>query len=147
MVSDMQPELVPAGDLPWVRLLAYLPALGDPASDPGGWSEARQTESGAVHMPYAIWPDVLEEFVQTLYSEGFIGAFDWRQWAHGEGERFMQDHEALSRASLDDLRRVLISHVRADRFNEGHLLAEYRAGTLAVILRRAEELLNEQSSS
>lgn len=141
----MQPELVPAGDLPWVRLLAYLPALGDPASDPGGWSEARQTGSAAARMPNAIWPPVLDDFVRTLYSDGFIGAFDWPTWAHGEGRRFMQDQGALAEASLDDLRRVLISHVRADRFNEGHLLAEYQSGTLAAILRRAEELVCEQS--
>jgi hypothetical protein len=96
-------EPVDARALPWTRLLEFLPALCAPESDPGEWT----------------WPDVLSRFVDTLYSEGFIVAFDWPGWTQDQGRRLVEDPSALATAGLDDLYRVLTAHVRQDRFAEG----------------------------
>ena len=46
-------------------------------------------------------------------------------------------------ADLLTLRRLLTTHVRADRFTEGHLAAELENGHICAILEQLEELRNE----
>lgn len=145
-MSQTEPYEVPRSEEQWRKLLAFLPAFEDPKSDPGGWAGGELIESGARTMPYAVLPDVLHEFVQTAYDEGFMFAFDCIEWVEQGGQQFIGDAPALSYATLDDLRRAINCHIRADRFVEGHLLAEYRAGTLAALLRRASALIYDERS-
>ena len=52
----------------------------------------------------------------------------------------MDDPAALAAADFDTVRRLLTLHVRADRFNAGHLGAVARSGHLAAVLRRLRAL-------
>jgi hypothetical protein len=65
--------------------------------------------------------------------------FDWGEW-QPRAHALYRDPQALGRARLSTLRRLLTLHVRKDRFCEGHLAAMLAEGHIQAILRRIAEL-------
>ena len=53
----------------------------------------------------------------------------------------MEEPARLDHAGLEDLCRLLTTHVRSDRFNERHLVAMYENGHVTAILRRLQEFV------
>jgi hypothetical protein len=53
-----------------------------------------------------------------------------------------EDPQRLAEASLEDCRMLLASHLRADRFTEGHLLHAFESGHIVRILERVEWLID-----
>ena len=79
------------------------------------------------------------DFVQTLYDQRIIFSFDWMSWQE-EAERYVSVPEALEAADLLVLRKLLTTHVRKDRFVEGHLASMLECGHITAILRRLKEI-------
>ncbi len=88
--------------------------------------------------PYEYSPEVLR-FIQTLYNEDLIFVFDWSSWKV-EAERYMNDPDLVAQADLLELRKLLTLHVRADRFNDGHIAHEIDTGHLLAILKRLKAI-------
>lgn len=83
--------------------------------------------------------DTAIEFVHACYEEGFVQGFDWMSWSNTKPEVLEPD------ASFDDIDlstviRLLTLHLRADRFNDGHLMAVLQQGIIAGILRQLARL-------
>jgi O-acetyl-ADP-ribose deacetylase len=78
------------------------------------------------------------DFLRVLGQNLFLQPFNWPDWV--EAARLVQNPDLLSRVSLPALRRLLTAHVRADRFNEGHLAAMFENGHLVAVLRRLDEI-------
>jgi hypothetical protein len=57
-----------------------------------------------------------------------------------EGVLLVNNPVLVSKASLQTLRKLLIAHVRTDRFSEGHLSAMFESGHIAMILKRMAEI-------
>jgi len=76
--------------------------------------------------------------MEELYGRHVMLVFDWPAWK-SEAQRF-RDRNALETASLEDVRRLLTLHVRADRFNEGHFGEMIRSGHIAAVLGRLAKL-------
>ena len=96
------------------------------------------------HFPYCFLTNEASRFYQEVYRLGWIIAFHWSDWAHSsEGQRLLNSHAEVARASVEDLERLLTTHIRADRFTEGHLAGAFESGDLTAILRRADVLLRE----
>lgn len=115
-------------DPEWSRLLPWLTRL-------------RSDRRGSVNEPSG---EVLRGLVEDLYNARIVYSFDWPEW-QAEAERLYRDKKALQVASLADLRRLLTTHVRKDRFCEGHLDAMLRTGHLLAILEQVAHRVNKAS--
>jgi len=85
-------------------------------------------------------------FVPAAYKFGWVlwGEFDWAEWMKTqEAQRLRDDREALSRATPDQLARLLTVLIRQDRFVEGALQSAFESGLLTRILERAASILGE----
>ena len=71
-------------------------------------------------------------------ARALITPFDWPAWASGpEGQALIGHPEAVASASADDLRKLLTTYVRSERFGDGTLEAVFASGMLTAIVRRA----------
>jgi len=123
-VPEVGPEQIDA-------VLAFLPVFTQPGISFGEW---RAPEG---QMPYYADSREVRDFVAALYKHRFVVSFDWPSW-QDEAKRLMNEPGALAEADLLTLRKLLTTHVRADRFNEGHLGSVLESGHVAAILRRLQ---------
>lgn len=77
--------------------------------------------------------------MRALYESGVVYNFDWVEW-QGEAERLVRSDGALEQADLSTLRKLLVLHVRKDRFCEGHFAEMLDSGHVRAILRRVAAL-------
>ncbi len=111
-------------------VLKFLPLLQD---NFGEWS-ARPG-----HFPVFLYSQPVNDFVQTLYRQGIIFVFDWTSWKE-RAERYIADPGSLADADLLTLRKLLTTHVRSDRFVEGHVAGVLKSGHVTDILERMQQL-------
>jgi hypothetical protein len=128
---------LPADELDWEPILDLLPRLEANDFDGGRWEGGEEVTENVFAMPYVSLDETASELVARLYDEGVIASFDWSEWMSARGTRLYESEAELRSASLEDCRRLLTAHVRADRFAEGHLLGELRAGHVQAVLRQA----------
>lgn len=105
-------------------VLAFLPHLERPAPR---WSPLRGDA-----------PEV-QNFQLALHRHHFLIPFDTFAW-RAEAERYRDDPDALARASLLDLCKLLTFHCRAARFVNGHFAAMVESGHITAVLRRLRAL-------
>jgi hypothetical protein len=117
-------------------VLCFLPVFQADGFRFGDWDSEGQG------LPeYALSPDA-GSFVECLYDNGWIVPFDWTEWQE-RAEQFVNKPQSLETASLGDLCRLLTTHVRKDRFCEGHLASMFESGHLTAILVRLQEIRGE----
>jgi hypothetical protein len=114
-------------------VLKFLPIFTQPGYSFGEWI------SPAGHFPFYSLSAEVSDFVEALYANGFVVSFDWPSW-QSEAECFVTDPQALSQADLLDLQRLLTTHIRKDRFVEGHLATMLESGHITAILQRLAQL-------
>ena len=119
-------------------ILKYLPIFEQPDYQFGQWVQKRG------QFAYFAYSSEVLEFQSTLYRQNVIISFDWMSWGD-EVKQYQAEPEALERADLFTLRKLLTAHVRADRFVEGHLAQVLENGHIAAILRRLQQIRGEMS--
>jgi hypothetical protein len=113
------------------RVLSYLPALEAMRRSADDAPPTRRGMDAVVDPE----PEVVKRFRQDLYDSGLIlYDFDWIQWEREH--RVCSDVDAISRADLETLRKVLTAHVRADRYFAGHLADVCQRGIIPAAVRR-----------
>ena len=117
-------------------VLRYLPIFSQPGYVFGEW-----------HMPEGQFPfyaynDEVMEFIQELSNQDIVYVFNWVEWQE-EAQRYMTDPEALQQADLLTLRRLLVTHLRTDRFVEGHLASMMENAHITAILRRMSDIRDQ----
>lgn len=117
-------------------ILAFLPIFERPGYVFGEW---RSPEGQVPH--YSTSSDV-NDFAGALYKQRMVFVFDWVSWQE-EAERYHSDPGALETADLLTLSKLLTTHVRRDRFVEGHLGSMMECGHIAAILRRLKAIREE----
>lgn len=75
------------------------------------------------------------DFIRTCSEQRIIFSFDWPAWK-AEAAKYYSDPDALGRADLMVLRKLLTTHIRQDRFSDGHLTHMFESGHLTAILIR-----------
>lgn len=85
-------------------------------------------------------PDAVRNLLRESHRSGLITSFDWPTWMTGRGRELTGHPDAIGEATLEECRRLLVAHVRRDRFVTGHLRAMIDSGEVPTILRRAAEL-------
>jgi len=120
-------------------VLRFAPILqGLPPERVVRWEGGQTEQVGTIVMPFAVYDRVVDDFVQALYDHGFIQNFDWPGWDEAQG--YVERSERLATADLETCIKLLTTHVRKERFCEGHLAEMIISGHLLAVLRRLEEL-------
>jgi hypothetical protein len=129
-------EEVSDGRGPLRRLARHLSVFESPAFRFGSWVPSQQRDDGVIVMG---WYDPGPEALAFLDdARALITPFDWPAWASGpEGQALIGHPEAVASASADDLRKLLTTYVRSERFGDGTLEAVFASGILTAIVRRA----------
>ena len=110
-------------------VLEFLPTFEAGGYQPGEW------RSHPGQFPYFLFDEKLIEFVGVLYQHGWVISFDWPAWRE-TAARYTASPEAVAGADLDVIRRLFATHVRQDRFCDGHLAEMVRDGHIVALLRR-----------
>lgn len=113
----------------WTHL-HELAAAVDP-HDPGGWlggNVMSRTSEGkpVIAMPFYMYSRELNTLVETLYSYNFVAPIAWGRWSERNGTKIIEMDAATS--STTDLVKYIVTILRSDRFSEGYLGSEIRAG-------------------
>ncbi|MBM3543582.1 MAG: hypothetical protein FJX44_03620 [Alphaproteobacteria bacterium] len=130
-------------------LAAFAPRFRDKKASFGVWVPI--TGDGTSQHPYTFpwfdFSDLGDAFLNAAYDGGWVlNDFDWATWGHGpEGQKLVKDPKALSKASADQLAKLVTALVRQDRFVEGALASAFDSGLLLAIVERAEVLWHEQT--
>ncbi len=116
-------------------LLAFLPTF-----DAEGFRFAtlRRSEGNSIGG-WSYGPEA-DAFIQAAYAHGFVGAFDWPEWATKDGRRLMENTREIEGVDLATLRRLFTSWIRGDRFCDGALASAYESGAVRCALDRLEVL-------
>ena len=130
-VPDVGPDQLDA-------VLRFLPVFEQPDYTFGEWHSPRG------QFPfYAVNAEVMD-FLQTLDEQQIVFPFDWPRWQEEAG-RYVSDPGALEMADLLTLRKLLTTHVRTERFVEGHLANMLESGHITAILRRLQIIRRQMS--
>ena len=89
----------------------------------------------------APWSEeALNRFVQHCYAEGWVlSDFDWGDWMV-TAAALSAERSLVASADQDTLAKLLTTHIRQDRFAEGHLAGVAASGLLEDIGKRAYEI-------
>lgn len=126
-------------DIPEISLqqvdvvLRFLPIFEQPGYVFGEW------HSPEGQMPFYSMSREAADFVQALYDQQIIFPFDWTSW-QDEAVRYITDLEMIKTADLVTCRKLLTTHVRQDRFVEGHLANMLESGHITAVLKRLQEI-------
>jgi hypothetical protein len=87
--------------------------------------------------------ECLDQLVQRCYEAGWVLAdFDWTEWESAAFE--LSTHpERLAASDALTLAKLLTTHIRKDRFVEGHLASMAECRVLEAIGRRAQSLASQ----
>lgn len=130
MNQDIAPEI---GTEELDPILKFLDIFSQDGYNFGEWVAISGT------FPYFSYHPDVRAFISALDKKNVLFSFDWTSWGD-EARRYQLDSDALARADLLTLRKLLTTHVRADRFTEGHLAAMLESGHIVAILRRLKEI-------
>jgi hypothetical protein len=117
-------------------IIHFLPIFTSEGFQFGHWT----SEKGV--FPYFTLSREAHAFYKTLYDNGWIIPFDWGSWQE-EAVRYVNNETLLKEADLETLRKLLTTHVRKDRFCEGHLDYMFECGHITAILERLQQLETE----
>ena len=93
-------------------------------------------------MGHLEYHPAVYKFIDACYKNGMVLSFDWGAWSK-EAHRYMRDPQLVMFASLNTCMKLLTTHLRAERFCDGHLGEVLRSGHITAILRRLRQLQNE----
>lgn len=87
--------------------------------------------------PY-FYSEKTSEFIQALYENNFIQAFDWSQF------NTLENVENIENADIDTLVKILTAYIMADRFSSGSVANLIKEGHLLRILYRLREIKDNE---
>jgi hypothetical protein len=134
MVAADGPRSPSAADIDAV--LGFLPVL-----ERADFQASRWTREGS-WIPRLVDAPEVRQLQQVLAERGFVVPFDWQSW-RAEAEHYQSDPEALARAPLVDVCKLLTVHLRTDRFVGGHFASAVASGQIAALLRRLRAIRDE----
>ena len=135
MAPNTAPDVNPEQ---WDVVLEFLPIFESKEFSCGEWVVRKG------HMPHFRYDPDVDRFVLALYRQHIVLQFDWVSWKD-EAKRHMASPDSLAEADLLTIRKLLTTHVRADRFVEGHLGQVLNSGHIVEILRRLKAIRERDS--
>ena len=128
------------------HILSFLPRLSARGVNFGESPRIEDADKNRVSLLPATLSETVLEFVHACYDENFVQSFDWSEWSH-QHQAELSDEAFIAFADIARIVRLLTTHIRADRFCDGHLLSVFEDGTIVRILKRLKEISSEQLSA
>ena len=142
MVTDLENQ----GRL--LALAAFLPVLEAADFSAGEMVFPPDAADGVSRFPYGNPSETVDRFFNMLHDKNWVVPFNWPEWMATQEakELFAEDGDAVSKASADQLSKMLTTCVRRDRFTWGDpLMEDFESGLIARIARRAGVLCRPQN--
>jgi len=121
------------------RLIELIPFFEDHKSDFGTFGSI---EDDVIVMQGCDLSKKAWKFWRVCHDAGLIQDFDWPSW-QSEAKKLVADEKKLAQADMEAVGKLITTHIRKDRFCDGHLLSVMESGHIAKILRRLRELREE----
>jgi hypothetical protein len=120
-------------------LARLLPAIERGSFDAGQWAGGDPLPDGSISFPWFAWGEGIKAFVHAC-GPLMLRGFDWGTWQRSEESQRVFEH--LETASEQELRQIITTIVRQERFVEGMLAGYYRDGLLKRLCERARDLVH-----
>lgn len=91
--------------------------------------------------------DATRDLRRETHRAGLVTSFDWPTWMTGRGRELAGQPDQIAQATLEECRRLLVAHLRRDRFVTDHLLGVIAAGEVVAILRRVQTILDASAAA
>ncbi len=99
----------------------------------------------ATIFPDIKFEDTVNRFTRALYQNDWIASdFNWTKWQE-TAQRYVECRDMVGSADTLTIQKLLTTHVRKDRFCEGHLASMIKNGHILGLLRRLQELRLEMN--
>ena len=72
---------------------------------------------------------------QMLAASDLLVRFDWPEW-QATAEEYVARPNLVAQADLETVRRLITTHVRKERFSEGHFGEMVRCGHIRALVKR-----------
>lgn len=119
------------------KLLSTIPLFENHS---GPWIEHDIKRQGnTISLGVARHSTPVMAFSRSFHDSGLFIPFDWPSWQN-EAERICADPSLIQKADLETIRRLLTTHVRKERFCEGHLASLCESGHIVSVLKRLKQL-------
>ncbi len=126
---------------PLVALAGWADEISEPGFATATWEGGTPDADGVIQMPYVTYTERLDAFVADMYRVKMVQSFDWMQWAETpRGHELLTDPDALADATGEEVSRVLIAVIRAERFGDGAIEDAFEKGLIQAAARRAQAL-------
>ena len=102
-------------------------------------TESTNSTDGVLVLGRLEYHSAVHEFERACDDNGFVQSFEWGAWSD-EAHLYMSNPSLVSSADLDTCIKLITTHLRAERFSEGHLEEVLRSGHITAILRRLRDL-------
>lgn len=119
-------------------VLAFLPLLQQAEFVPLTW-HVDEIEKGVINLPWEERSKEISDMISALYDQGFIEGCDWTSW-QDMARVYVENPTELAKADFDTLKKLLTTHIRKDRFCEGHFSEMIRCGHIRGVFERLAEL-------
>jgi hypothetical protein len=140
----MKPDLTTGDRLR--RLGSHLPGLESTGFSFGHWAPSTTREDGVIVLGWYEFSRDAEAFLAD--ARQWVTPFDWPTWASSpEGHALLGHPEAVASATAEDLRKLLTTYIRSERFGDGTLANAFESGMLTAIVRRAAALAAERPAT
>ena len=116
-------------------VLPFLERIEDTGFTGGTWHKAPGI------MSWFSEDKVVREFRRVLYANGWITPveFRWTEWQH-VASAYVASPDKVESADAVTIKKLFTTHVRKDRFCEGHLASTFEDGHIAALLRRLKDI-------
>ena len=119
------------------KLFSTIPLLENYS---GPWIEHNiRSEDHTISIGPPTYPAPVTAFLHSFSDSGLFIPFDWGSWQE-EAARLCSDPGLIQKADLLTIRRLLTTHVRKERFCEGHLAGFCESGHIVSVLKRLKQL-------
>lgn len=100
----------------------------------GSWKTPEGT------MPWFESSGAVSEFQHALYGNGWVTpSFDWCKW-QDTAKEYVEKPTKIETADAATIQKLFTTHVRKERFCEGHLAAMFENGHVVALLRRLKAI-------
>lgn len=125
------------------RVLSFGPMFADTSTSYGEGPAVEAADDNTMTLRPAMPAERASAFVAACDEENFLQPFDWGEWSsHHEAD--LCSREFIRSADLVAIVKMLTTHIRADRFCDGHLLCVMDDGTIGAILDRLQSIDRER---
>ena len=91
-------------------------------------------------VPGFVLSEHAMKFYDALYDNGWVAMeFDWPVWQH-KAKDYVNSPDSIGATDAQTIQKLFTTHVRKERFCEGHLTSMFRIGHITALLRRLREI-------